>query len=173
MISTKATSDLNQGNTQEGRPDGELSLGLGSPHHQDHHPPSKTWGQQTADDGGGGGGRGEWSELPSPGAETLAAAARGGGGGQVGGGDWGEGTNHRGVAEDPSVPASAPPGWRGGSPGTGAASAAAAAAASHAVPGSRSVILGIPTVPRPQGVNYLEQTLQAVLAQTEVEKQVS
>lgn len=30
-----------------------------------------------------------------------------------------------------------------------------------------SVVLGIPTVPRPKGVNYLEQTLQAVLAQVD------
>ena len=37
------------------------------------------------------------------------------------------------------------------------------------VAGAKSVILGIPTVPRPQGVNYLEQTLHAVLAQVQQE----
>lgn len=35
--------------------------------------------------------------------------------------------------------------------------------------GMSSVLLGIPTVPRPKGINYLEQTLQAILAQVDNE----
>ena len=34
-----------------------------------------------------------------------------------------------------------------------------------------SVLLGIPTVPRPKGVDYLEQTLQAVLSQCQAQSQ--
>lgn len=42
---------------------------------------------------------------------------------------------------------------------------------SQELEGMPSVLLGIPTVPRPKGMNYLEQTLQAILAQ--VDKEVS
>lgn len=35
-------------------------------------------------------------------------------------------------------------------------------------PKGPSVLLGIPTVPRPKGVNYLKETLHAVLSQVEL-----
>lgn len=141
------------GEFRENRGDGGLRLGLGLELSR-----SKGSGREKekAGDGeGGGGGRGTGNALPSPGAEALAAAARGGGG-------WGEGTGERGVA---TVPAPAPRGWRG--EGLEAGEGAGASDAPKLT--SRSVVLGIPTVPRPQGVNYLEQTLQAVLAQVDQE----
>lgn len=156
---------------RENGPDEGLRLGLGQGLRRVDGP-SNGWGQKNTHDETGGGGEGRGGRggntIPSPEAGALAAAARGGGeyvtgagGGGGGGGDWRQGTTQRGVAP---VPAPAPPGWGGSVPGAGAAAAGAAAGGAAK---AKSVVLGIPTVPRPQGVNYLDQTLQALLAQVE------
>eukprot|EP00903_Cladosiphon_okamuranus_P013250 g12355.t1 len=153
---------------REEPPDGlglgaDLHVGQGL-HHDDDHGPSKGWGQARKDSRGGGGG-----QMPSPRAEALAAAARGGGedlehlGGEVTESD-------RDMVIGQLVPASAPPGWAGGDgDGDGDGDGGAGGGPKER---SRSVVIGIPTVPRPQGVNYLELTLQAVLAQVALEVEV-
>ncbi|CAM9349370.1 unnamed protein product [Ectocarpus sp. 12 AP-2014] len=97
--------------------------------------------------------------IPSPSASARVAAAAGGGGG--GYRDSAAATLVRG---DTATGGGGGGGWR-----DEYLVAAAPAVAAAAVPGRRkaSVVLGVPTVPRPKGVNYLEQTLQAVLAQVD------
>ncbi|CAM9707241.1 unnamed protein product, partial [Ectocarpus fasciculatus] len=98
--------------------------------------------------------------LPSPSALAQAAAAAGGGGDYR---DSAAGTPARGDL------ATGGGGGGGGWRDEYFVAAAPSAGAAAAVPGRRkaSVVLGVPTVPRPKGVNYLEQTLQAVLAQVD------
>lgn len=97
--------------------------------------------------------------IPSPSASARAAAAAGGGSG-----DYRDSAAAKLARGDTATGGGGGGGWR-----DEYFVAAAPAGAAAAVPGRRktSVVLGVPTVPRPKGVNYLEQTLQAVLAQVD------
>lgn len=104
-------------------------------------------------EGGGGGGAGAGGGAKEEEEEE-----------EVGDGEWGKGS---GVV----VPAysTAPRGERAGKGGGGEVGEVQEGGGKETRGVRTSVVLGIPTVPRPKGVNYLEQTLQAVLAQVEQE----